>query len=202
MARSQIIKDLINGDEAITSSLQKLFVIVNELENKELNKWVKNELNGYKINDEVPDYRKNLPYRILYSGINGSFKVINQPFTIQMFGDFSDNIKSLNVVNNSIFELENFKNKTMQLDLTMYADYIRKSTGISCFSIVLKYGCNVSDIIISNVKTKILESLLLLEREFGLLDELFIKESKLNNNKINEVNSNINSIIFSDGVRY
>jgi hypothetical protein len=88
------------------------------------------------------------------------------------------------------------------MDLTMFAGDVYRNTGIACFSISMQFGKNISDMIISNVKTKIIESLLLLEKEFGLLDELYIGKEKLNGEKINEVNENINLIIFSDGARY
>lgn len=90
----------------------------------------------------------------------------------------------------------------MQKDLTMFANSVFMKTGIVCFSISMIFGKNISDFIISNVKTKIIESLLLLEKEFGLLDELCIEKEKLSADKINEVNENINLIIFSDGARY
>ncbi|HHT95411.1 MAG TPA: hypothetical protein P5064_01360 [Clostridia bacterium] len=202
MARSQIIKDLIDGDKSITVSLQKLLVIVDELENKELKEWAKNELNGYGADEDIPDYRKNLPFAILYSGMNGSFLVKNQPLVINSFGDYADEVRKLNIITNSILELENLKGGTLQYDLTKYAEVVKKNMGISCISIVLKYGYNVADSILSSVKTKVLESLLYLEKEFGLLDELFIADSKLDKSKIEKTNHNINSIIFSDGVRY
>ena len=202
MARSQIIKDLIRSDKSVSTSLQELLVIVNELDNKELNIWIKNELNGYGKQEDIPDYRKNLPNRIVYTGINGNFKVSNQPLPIHAFGEHAKEISSSDFVKNSILELENSKDTIIQMDLTMFAGDVYRNTGIACFSISMQFGKNISDMIISNVKTKIIESLLLLEKEFGLLDELYIGKEKLNGEKINEVNENINLIIFSDGARY
>ena len=77
MVRSKIIIDLIRGNKPISESLQELFVITSELENVDFNRWIKNELNGYSNIDELPEYRKNLPYQIIYSGINGGFQVKN-----------------------------------------------------------------------------------------------------------------------------
>ena len=194
MARSKIIKDIIQSNKSISTSLQELLVIVNELGNKELNRWIKNELNGYEAKEELPEYRKNLPNVILYSGLNRKFQITNQPLPIQSFGEYAKDI--------SILEIENSKDGNMHLDLTRYAGVIHKNTGIYCVSISMKFGNNLSDIIISNVKTKIIESLLLLESEFGILDELCIGDDKPAHNKIDKINKEINSIIFSDGARY
>jgi hypothetical protein rflaF_00555 len=202
MARSKIIKDIIQSNKSISTSLQELLVIVNELGNKELNRWIKNELNGYEAKEELPEYRKNLPNVILYSGLNRKFQITNQPLPIQSFGEYAKDISNLNYINNSILEIENSKDGNMHLDLTRYAGVIHKNTGIYCVSISMKFGNNLSDIIISNVKTKIIESLLLLESEFGILDELCIGDDKPAHNKIDKINKEINSIIFSDGARY
>ena len=116
--------------------------------------------------------------------------------------DYKEDIIDLNSISNSIGEIENYKNSNMRLDLTNFASVIYKNTGISCFSISMKFGNNASEHILSNVKTKIIESLLLLEREFGILDEFCFEEDVISPNKIDKVNEEINSIIFSDGTRY
>lgn len=202
MPRSKIIKDIVQNNKSISIALQQLLVITNELNNKELNTWIKSELNGYSQKDKLSHYRTNLPNTILYSGINGNFHVTNQPLPLKFFGDYKEDIIDLNSISNSIGEIENYKNSNMRLDLTNFASVIYKNTGISCFSISMKFGNNASEHILSNVKTKIIESLLLLEREFGILDEFCFEEDVISPNKIDKVNEEINSIIFSDGTRY
>lgn len=90
----------------------------------------------------------------------------------------------------------------MGKDLTMFAYEIYKNTGISCLSISMKFDDNISYMILTNVKTRIIESLLLLEREFGLLDDLYIGSQEEIIDKISETNENINTIIFSDGKEF
>lgn len=202
MPRSKIIKDIVENNKSISVALQQLLVITNELNNKELNTWIKSELNGYSRKDNLPHYRTNLPNTILYSGINGSFHVTNQPLPLKFFGDYKKEIIDLNSINNSIGEIENYKNSNMCLDLTSFASVIYKNSGISCVNISMKFGNNASERILSNVKTKIIESLLLLEDEFGILDEFCFEEDEISPNKIDKVNEEINSIIFSDGTEY
>ncbi|MDU2583526.1 MAG: hypothetical protein E7C82_07510 [Anaerococcus hydrogenalis] len=202
MARSKIIIDLIRGNKPISESLQELFVITSELENEDFNRWIKNELNGYSNIDELPEYRKNLPYQIIYSGINGGFQVKNQPLPLKVFGEHSKIIDDINFVCSSVLELENTNGYYMSKDLTMFAGDVYKNTGISCLSITMKFGNNLSNMILTNIKTRIIESLLLLEREFGTLDGLYIGNEEEIIAKISETNENINTIIFSDGKEF
>lgn len=199
MARSKIIIDLVRGNKSISESLQELLVITNELQNEDLNRWIKNELNGYSNIDELPEYRKNLPYQIVYSGINGSFHVENQPLPRKAFGKHSKVIDDINFVRSSVLELENTDGNYMSKDLTMFAGDIYTNTGISCLSITMKFGNNLSFMILTNVKTRIIESLLLLEREFGSLDDLYIGNQEEIIDKINDTNEIINTKFFSDG---
>lgn len=199
MGRSKIIIDLVKGNKSISESLFELLVIATELGNEDLDRWIKNELNGYSNIEEIPDYRKNLPNMIVYSGFNGMLHVENQPLPRQAFGEHSKIIDDINIVSNSVLELENSDGNSMSKDLTMFAGEIYKNTGISCLSITMKFGNNLSYTILTNVKTKILDSLLLIEHEFGLLDGLYIGNQEEIIDKINETNEKINTKIFSDG---
>ncbi|MDU7141152.1 MAG: hypothetical protein E6313_07120 [Finegoldia magna] len=199
MARSKIIIDLVKGNKSISESLQELLVITNELQNEDFNRWIINELNGYSNIDELPKYRKNLPYIIVYSGINGRFHIKNQPLPRSAFGKHSKVLDDIDVVLCSVSELENLNGNNMSKDLTMFAGDIYANTGISCYSISMKFGNNLSYLILSNVKTRILESLLLLEHEFGSLDDLYIGKKEEIIDKINKTNEKISTKIFSDG---
>lgn len=201
MVRSKIIKNILGNDKSITASLQEFLVLVNELDNSKLNRWIKNELEGYYCNDELPDYRKNLPYRIIYSGINGRMQMTNQPLPLNAFGENSKEIASVNFCGNSILELENNKDGLLGRDLSSFSKLVFKETGIACYKIEMIFGKNVSDLIISNVKTKILESLLILEKEYGNLDSFYIDYEEFSEEKSTLVNNKIETIIFSDNQR-
>lgn len=208
MPRSKIIKDIVDNNTSISIALQQLLVITHELDNKELNRWIRNELTGYNSEDELPSYRKNLPNTILYSGQNGLINVKNLPLPIQSLGDYKEQIVNLNFMDNCIGEIENAientKDCNMGKNLTMFAGIISKNTDnqITCFNIFMKFGNNAFIHILSNVRVKIIHSLLLLEKKFGILDELYFEEDKFTPDKTDEVNKKINSIIFSDGTRY
>lgn len=202
MVRSKIIIDLIEDNKDLSRSLEELMVICYELDNKELIEWIKSELNGYTGEVKIPDYRKNLPIEILYSGINGIFKIDNKPLPISAFGDKNEKIMSLNVVTNSIRELENTSDRYYSRDLTIYSALIKEKIGISCTNISMRFGENMPDIIISNVKTKVIESLLILEKEFGQLDDYYIDDSNITNDKVNKINCELKNILYSNDGQY
>ena len=81
MAKSTIIKELANNQISMEVALQRLMIIASDLENEELSAWAEAELHGYSQSDTLPEYRNIRSIHFLYSGINGSFKVTNCPFT-------------------------------------------------------------------------------------------------------------------------
>ena len=198
MGRSKIIKDLVNEKIPITVALNNLFVFSKELGNVKLEQWVKNELNGYDRDMDLPDYRKNLPYRIVYTGINGQFQVTNQPLPIVQLGEYARKIDSLNVIRNSIVELFDKESKFAK-DLTWMSGEVYKKSGIQCISITLVMGKNISNIVISSVKTRVLESLILLESELGVLDDLYLGEQVDDTKKVQSINEKVDSILFANG---
>lgn len=58
MAKSQIIKDLANGTVDLHTSLKRAKVIFQEIGSEDLSRWIRNELEGYKNKEDVPEYRK------------------------------------------------------------------------------------------------------------------------------------------------
>lgn len=81
MAKSKIIKELANNQISMEVALQRLMIIASDLENEDLSAWAEAELHGYSRSDTLPKYRNIQSIHFVYSGINGSFKVTNCPFT-------------------------------------------------------------------------------------------------------------------------
>ena len=87
MTKSKLIRDIAEESISLESALLRLRVITYSLKNSELQKWIENELRGYKIDDEIPQYRKGIAYNIRYSGINGNFTVKSVPLSESFFTD-------------------------------------------------------------------------------------------------------------------
>lgn len=204
MARSKIIKELANKEISIEVGLNRLLIIASDIQNNELILWAKNELNGYNNETEIPEYRKCGMGQIVYSGINGSFKMKQQPLPYEAIDK-----ELLEKLGNqrfpeSISTIEEFAsndNKSIGKDLTYLAGNVYKNTKIQCFSIYMNYTKEVFIGILSSIRTKLLEIFIMLDKEFGNLDDLDVDTSGKNlkdlNEKINVIFQN-NSINIGD----
>lgn len=85
MTKSQLIRDIAENNISIENALLRLKIITYSLNNSSLQKWIENELKGYKIDDAIPQYRKDISYVIRYSGINRNFTVKSAPLSESYF---------------------------------------------------------------------------------------------------------------------
>ena len=115
------------------------------LGNYELENWITEELNGYRDKSKIPIYRRNIGYRLLYSGINGNFQITNNPLPIEwlpkQLRDSIDSIdakESIRIIEKVIENKERVAN-----DLTYLASLIYKDTGVQCTKIIQEYS-NIS----------------------------------------------------------
>lgn len=82
MAKSTIIKQLVNNEVPLTIVLRRIFVLANDIGNENVKEWASLELNGYKKEDQLPEYRVFNSCELHYTGINGAYKVTNQPLSL------------------------------------------------------------------------------------------------------------------------
>jgi hypothetical protein len=57
MSRSQLLKDVVNGNVSIETILLRLKVILSDLNNETIENWVNGELKGFNGAKDVPSYR-------------------------------------------------------------------------------------------------------------------------------------------------
>ena len=111
MTKSQLIRDIAGNNISLENALLRLKIITYSLNNLSLQKWIENELRGYKIDDEIPQYRKDIAYNIRYSGINGNFTVKSVPLSESFFTDEIKKILRERKITNGIGTIErNFIN--------------------------------------------------------------------------------------------
>lgn len=213
MAKSKILKELANNEITIDVALSRLLIISRDIDNSELLLWANNELTGYKRKEELPEYRKVRSNLFAYSGINGSYQVKNQPLPIQWFSETTR--ASLNPINlyDSIAVVQEIADKKEITDtcrdLTYLAGEIEENTddgfgGIQCFSIVQKIPQQIYKGIVSQVRTKLLNVFIELDKAYGNLDDLDINLDKKTPNEIAHINQQLitiidNSIHIGDG---
>lgn len=197
MAKSKILKELANNQVSIEVALSRLLIIATDIGNTELFEWANNELNGYEKFDSLPEYRKiNAPF-IRYSGINGSFKITNQPMPLTWFTQKTRD--SLNPVGifESIATIESILNeKEIQprvRDLTFLAGEIYDTMGVSCFKISQIIDVSYYREILNKIRGKLLNIFIELDHAFGNLDDLDVDSS--DEGKVEQINQKIIALI-------
>lgn len=203
MTKSQLIKDVATNKIDLEESLQRLLIITSELDNEMISEWIISELNGYGQDDIIPNYRKRISYRIVYSGINGKLKMTNQTLPLHYFSkEVRDDIDEI-TVKESIKVIENIaKNgEKIGFDLTALASDVFENTGIQCYKIFQEYSNISFEQLLSNVKTRLILFLLDLEKQFGNLDNLDIETEKITSDKKEEVTKRFAQLFYDGKVR-
>lgn len=203
MARSNIIKEFINSSMSIDTALQNLLAILYCLEDTSLINWAKQELAGYKHDANLPEYRK-LKGVLMASFMIGYAQYSKRPFGLtHLDEDFQNKLLSVNMYS-SISTLEGIKdNKECAVIKPITPEYFSLIQGNSNANITgASVDVDLASIndIISKVKTKILETLLFLEKEFGSLDDLDIDISVKDEDEINNIIQHIQVNLYDNSI--
>lgn len=177
MARSQLLKDLVSGKESIENVLLRLKVILSDLNNESIMNWVNGELKGYKEKGDFPDYRimKGIPIGTYL--VNFTTKYSNSPVPIQFLID-EEKIDELTTlyISDSIVSLQkgllgNNRDNYARIIPTAFCHAI-STDELQIAGMRINAPSNVLDGIVSNVKSKLVEVVMELEKQFDNLDEL------------------------------
>lgn len=199
MPKSKIIRAIVDDEVSLAQSLTRLQVIAHDLKNKELEKWAESELVGYASEDGVPEYRHAKSINFTYSGINNMVhQVKNVPLDPGFLGmDVLEQIADVRFTQSiTAFEaLLDGSEPSIHLDRSIFANEVDKNSngGIQCFYIGQTIPKSFIQNALAEIKNRLLKSLLLLEEEFGCLDELGIDAGNQPSSKIERVNYEINS---------
>ena len=211
MAKSKIIKEFVQSKVSVDVALRQLKVLLSNFEKQSLMDWVNYELQGYPRDYEyLPDYREH--HGVLKgSFLNFSVKATNVaiPLSNKMPGKMKEKFESVRFVQ-SISALYGMLKKQegekvnfgMQIPSDMLS-YIQQYSNISMtclLSASIDIGETVLYDIISSVENKVLDILLLLEKEFGCLDDLDIDISDKNTADIENIQNNIYMIIYDNHI--
>jgi len=189
-----IIESLTDDDD-LTKPLLKTLVFAKRIENKELADWVSKELNGYSDSENLPDYRYA---KTSVTGVmrqNGRL-TNNVSLPLSCFGDKTAEILMKKRFPDSISAIEGmikfadgaYIGRDFPADFLQYLTQQAQKNGckfqvISCRQLVM-----ISELSSINtvIRTKLLNLLLQIEREFPKVDEV---------NKNPELKSELNSTI-------
>ena len=209
MAKSKIIKDLANSTVDTMTALKRAKVLFSELGNQDLLNWVNYEISGYPADVDLPDYRIERGH-LKGSFVRGTMRAhvkatdISLPLG-RMPQDLKDDILNVSF-RESIGGLKQLSdgNTTGQLVKTIPAE---------CFHMIAKYNNDpfmniisarvivgvqcVADILAA-IENRLLDALLLLEREFGNLDDLDLDATQKSPEEIQNIVNQVYIIVYND----
>lgn len=184
MAKSKIIKDLISGKVELAQALERVLVIAMEINDIETIKWIKKEKQGYDKDETVPNYR------MVSLTPMGSFQVVSMGY-IHSYSN-----QALATMGVPDWYKESYQNYSFRQGITQIIDQYKalddknikygipvppemypcfeEGTNMSITNAYLYYSRTELEKIIDAVKTRIIELLVLLEKNFGVLDDLDI----------------------------
>lgn len=210
MARSAIIKDLANSKVDTLTALKRAKVLFAELDNTDLLNWVSYEIAGYPNDVVLPVYR-SVRGQLMGSFFKGSMAshMIWTNVSIPLGKMPKDEQESLLNISfregvEALRQLAERCKDGEQLGKQIAADYFPaialynndRYMNITSASVV--FGTQLIQDIFSSVENRLLDALIVLEKEFGNLDELDIDVSAKTSKELESIANKILVIIYND----
>ncbi|MEK3658875.1 hypothetical protein NSQ29_04895 [Paenibacillus sp. FSL F4-0236] len=206
MARSQLLKDLVGSNADLESVLTRLKIILTDIDNELLMNWIDGELRGYTENHELPGYRTISGVIIGTYVINYRTQYTNSevPLELLLSQEMVDEIKVVNITDGiaSIQKLLNGESRDRYAKQipTAFCHKISKGT-FQIAQMRVNIPSNNVEGIVANVKSKLVDVVMELEKQFDNLDDLDIK-SQVEEDQIKreQVIYNIGQIVYEGSV--
>ena len=200
--RSQIIIDIIKNNIDVAQALEILDLLLENINDQKIKKWVNAEINGYDSDEELPKYR------IVPANLSGTIKtytatISNYHIPISLEEENKLNKHSVRSGINQIIQMAKAENesKTHALCVPLNIIYINS---IACINgevthAELNLNLYAYTNILGSLKNKILSILKELEKQYGNLDDYYIDFE--NDSKEKKVVNNITNIIFDKSIK-
>lgn len=206
MARSQLLIDVVNERVSIDNILLRLKVILSDLQNESIMSWVNGELQGYSKNEEVPKYRVLKGTALGTYLVNYQTQYTNAPVPLKFLipDDLIDKLETV-YVRDSLSAIQNVLNGENRENYgsiipTDLCHSISKDE-IQIAGMRVSIASTLLDGILSNVKSKLVDIVMELEKQFDNLDELDIKtQIEVSSSKKEKVIYNIEQIIYEGSI--
>ncbi len=200
MAKSKIIGELANNEITIDIALSRVLIIASDIGNDKLAEWAEKELNGYRDDEDLPEYRIIKDTRFISSGIQGNYKFTNVPIPLEQIVGYELPVHIYDGVHTIVEIIESKREGRYGRDLSLLASKVYAKTGRKCYSIEQIVSITSLNGIINALKTTLLKILLELDKLFGNLDGLDIDTSAKTQDEIQQINQNIINIIIDKHV--
>lgn len=211
MPKSKIIKELANGTVDTLTALKRTKVLLSEFNNAELNKWISYEIIGYPEEVEIPDYR------IVRGNLMGSYfkgsmashmtwnhvsiplgKMPKDLKDALLTVYFKEGVEALKQVAEKCDTSDKSMCKPVDADFFPAIAQYNNDPYMIITSASVEIANQCIHNVFSTVENRLLDVLLLLEKEFGILDELDIDiEAKTDEDK-DKIIKQLQVIIFND----
>lgn len=211
MAKSKIIKDLANSDIDTITALKRAKVLFSELGNEKLLNWVNFEISGYPLDAELPSYRMEQG-SLMGSYMKGSMASHMKWTNVSIpLGKMPEDIKKemLSIKFNEGVEAlkqlaDEYSTGDKKLGKVIPADFFPAIASFNNDPYMIITSAHVTVAthsiynIFSMIESKLLDTLLLLEKEFGNLDELDLDTSSKSPEELSQISDKITVIIYND----
>lgn len=199
MAKSIIIKELANGTIDLHTSLKRARVIFQKIGSDELEQWIKNEMEGYKNLEDVPSYRK-VEGVLKGCYIENGIDIKNTSIPLDNVDEETIRKLTYNRAGQSIYALQEAIRTKQSFTRVLNAQecaWLSATTKRRIYFAEAETDTSAVMNIIPIVENLLLEILLLLEKEFGILDDLDINWDSKTENEQRDIVKEI-TIIFQD----
>lgn len=207
MARSELLKDLVAGQKTLENILLRLKVILSDLDNEVIMNWIQGELQGYDAKEDMPAYRiiKGQPMGTFIVNCSTQYTNSQVPLELLIPQEQIDQLITIHV-KDSINTLQEVIDKGNDADYgkvvpTAFCHAI-STEGLQIGSMRIKCPSNIISKIVANVKTKLVDVILELEKQYDNLDEMDIKSQvDEDTSKKEQVILSIEQIIFDESIK-
>lgn len=211
MAKSVIIVDLANGNVDLSTALKRTKVLLSELGNNEVIDWINCEICGYPNDADLPAYRRakgsligsyikgSMAAHMSYSNVPlplGSMPEEDKAMLLSL--DFHDGVDSLRHLMKSADASNAPISKTIPADCFPAIAHYNNDPFMCISSANVVVSPHFICDILSTVENKLLDVLLLLEGEFGVLDGLDIDIDSKTPEQMESLSNSISILVFED----
>jgi hypothetical protein len=190
----EIQKDAVDPNVDISTLLRKCKILAARLKHKEFSKWVENELNGYSMSDELPEYRKfDVQSFGHFSGPFGS-GLKNAPIPAFCLPEDLQHIANKAYLYNGISTYSSLvkseKNSTLTANwpaevVALYGQKIYQR--MNCLGAWSTLGSNQIQGLVDTVRNRVLSFVLEIEAQAPSAGEALPSETPISKDKINQI---------------
>ncbi len=199
MKRSEIIIELIKNEISVVQAMNTLNLLLQDITNKEVKKWLCCEINGYNDKDKVPEYRiVNINLKGNFIAGNYNCTGLDIPLKPQYIKDYATTKITASIYEISQFAIAEKENESHSLIIPLHAAIAQDISMINgqVISAYKELPVYSHTNILNIIKSKLLQIFIELEKKYGNLDNYYIEFT--NGKKEKEVVKDITNIIYND----